>query len=203
MLVIGKAEATVEITALSATYDGSPKPVTVTTAPSGKAVTTLYDGSSATPILAGTYAVTTTITDGNYQGGSSATLVIAPDEWAFWKNTHFDESEQNSGLAADPADPDSDGLSNLAEYALGADPRNFTSPLPGVMEPGGFSLTFTRPANLPGIRYFAEASNDFVNWSPVPLELFTPGAVETMRAFDEFGVDPLIPRFLRLRFERE
>ncbi len=202
-LVIEKATATLEITGLAATYDGDPKSVTVTTTPSGKSFAILYAGSSAAPTLAGSYPVTATITDPNFQGASSATLVIAADELALWQNTYFTELEQTEGLAADPADPDADGLSNLAEYALGVNPRQFTPPVQGVLEPGGFSLTFTRPANLPGIRYFAEASEDFITWSAVPLETVTPGSVETVRAFDPFGVDPMVPRFLRLRFERE
>ena len=70
------------------------------------------------------------------------------------------------------------------------------------MEPGG-SLTFKRPANPPRIHYFAQASENVTTWSPVPLEIVTPGVVETVRAFDPFGVDPLVPRFLRLRFELE
>ena len=202
-VTVTRAAATVTLSGLNPAYDGYPKPVAVTTTPTGLSVTTLYGGSPAPPVSAGSYAVTATITDSNYQGASSATLIIAPDEWALWKNTYFTMPELSLGLAADSADPDSDGLTNLAEYALGAHPRQFTAPLRGVMEAGGFSLTFTRPANLPGIRYFAEATGNFSNWSPVTLELVTPGAVETVRAFDPFGPNPSVPRFLRLRFERE
>ena len=67
----------------------------------------------------------------------------------------------------------------------------------------GLSLTFTRPANLPGIHYAAEASGDLGAWSPVPLEILSTGAVETVRARELFGSDPAVPRFLRLCIERE
>ncbi|NQX00209.1 hypothetical protein HQ447_06080 [bacterium] len=143
------------------------------------------------------------IAEANYQGGSSATLVIAADEWALWKNTRFTELERSAGLAADSADPDGDGLANLAEYALGLDPRRFTPPPSGAIDGGGFSITFTRPVNLPGIRYFAEATSDFQAWLPVTLEVLTPGPVETVRARVPFGANPSLPGFLRLRFERE
>jgi endonuclease/exonuclease/phosphatase family metal-dependent hydrolase len=202
-LIVQKANATIDLTGLATTYDGSPKPVTVTTTPSNLARTVLYGGSETPPVNAGSYAVAVIITDANYQGSASATLVIAADEWALWKNTHFTAPEQAAGLAADGADPDADGFTNLAEYALGANPRQFTAPVTGVMDAGGFSITFTRPANLPGIQYAAEVSGDLTTWSPVPLELVTPGAVETLRARDPFGSAPFGFRCLRLRFERQ
>ncbi len=43
------------------------------------------------------------------------------------------------------ADPDSDGLTNAMEYALGLDPR-FSSASPGVSSNGGKTITFTKGA---------------------------------------------------------
>lgn len=200
-VTVTRAFATVSLSNLSQTYDGAPKPVTVSTTPAVQGVSILYAGSSTPPVNAGSYAVSATVVDPNYQGTASGTLVIGADEWKLWKNTHFTAPEQAAGLAADLADPDADGFSNLAEYALGANPRLFTAPLTGLLDPGGFSITFTRPANLPGIHYAAEASGDLTTWSPVPLEITTPGAVETVRASEPFG--PAAMRCLRLRFERE
>lgn len=202
-VTVTPASVTVSLSNLNQTYDGFPKPVTVTTAPTVQGITVLYNGSSTAPISAGSYSVSATVTDPNYQGSASGTLVIAPDEWALWKNTHFTVTEQNQGLALDPADPDADGLANLAEYALDTNPRQFTPPLSGVLDAVGFSITFTRPDDLPGISYFAEATGDFLTWSPVPLEILTPGPIETVRAREPFGGNPSVPRFLRLRFERE
>ena len=76
-LVIGKAAATVVFTNLATTYDGAPKPVTASTTPTGRTVTFLYNGSSTPPTDAGSYPVTATITDPNYQGSATGTLVIA------------------------------------------------------------------------------------------------------------------------------
>jgi hypothetical protein len=73
---INKAAATVNLSNLNHTYDGTPKSATVTTNPSGLAVTTTYDGSATPPTNAGSYAVMTTVTDANYQGSASGTLVI-------------------------------------------------------------------------------------------------------------------------------
>jgi len=76
-LVIGKATATVTLGSLSATYDGTAKSATATTAPTGKTVTFTYDGSSTAPTAAGSYTVVGTISDSNYTGTVSGTLVIA------------------------------------------------------------------------------------------------------------------------------
>ncbi len=202
-VTVEPAPASVILTNLEQTYDGFPKPATATTTPGLLEIFVLYDGSPTAPISAGSYAVSATVTDPNYQGSATGTLVIAPDEWALWKNTHFNQAEQSQGLALDAADPDADGLTNLAEYALGGHPRQFTPPLPGVLDATGFSITFTRPAGLPGIRYFAEATSSLQTWSPVPLETLVEGPVETLRARETFAEDPTAPRFMRLRFERE
>jgi hypothetical protein len=76
-LSIGKATATVTLGDLSQTYDGSAKPVSVTTTPEGLNVDVTYDGSGQAPINAGTYAVAATINDANYNGSGAGTLEIA------------------------------------------------------------------------------------------------------------------------------
>lgn len=77
-LVIHKAVATVILGESSVTYDGSPKPVSVTTLPVGLSVSVSYDGSSTAPSAAGSYAVVATVNEANYTGSAVATLVIAP-----------------------------------------------------------------------------------------------------------------------------
>lgn len=76
-LSIAKASATVGISGLAQTYDGSPKPVTTSTTPSGLAVTVTYNGSATVPVAAGSYAVVATIDDPNHAGSNTATLVIS------------------------------------------------------------------------------------------------------------------------------
>ena len=76
-LVIAKAAATVSLSNLSQTVTGSPLPVNVTTTPSGLATSVTYNGSSTVPSSAGSYAVVATVTDPNYTGTASVTLVLA------------------------------------------------------------------------------------------------------------------------------
>jgi len=74
---IAKATAAIQLAGLNATYDGTPKLVTASTIPNGLAVSITYNGSATAPSNAGSYTVVATITDNNYQGTASGTLVIS------------------------------------------------------------------------------------------------------------------------------
>ncbi|OAQ38846.1 hypothetical protein A5893_12435 [Pedobacter psychrophilus] len=78
-LFIDKANATLTLSSLSKTYDGSAKSATVTTNPvglSGVAIT--YAGSTTAPTAVGTYAVVASLTNANYTAGNATgNLVIA------------------------------------------------------------------------------------------------------------------------------
>ncbi|MBK1876514.1 MBG domain-containing protein [Pelagicoccus mobilis] len=75
-LVISKGTATVTLSDLSYEFDGGAKSATVVTDPPGLTVDVTYDGSSDAPSTAGSYAVVATISDSNYSGSASDTLVI-------------------------------------------------------------------------------------------------------------------------------
>jgi len=75
-LTVGKRMATVTLDGLAQTYDGQPKPVTVTTDPAGLKVDVTYNGSPTPPSDLGGYAVVATVDDANYQGSASGTLTI-------------------------------------------------------------------------------------------------------------------------------
>ncbi len=77
-MVVEKATATVTITQSSCTqtYNGSAKTVTVTTTPASLATTVTYNGSTTAPVNAGSYAVVATVSNPNYTGTATATMVI-------------------------------------------------------------------------------------------------------------------------------
>ena len=77
-LVVGKALATVTLANLVQYADGTPKPATALTVPAGLTVDITYDGLSAPPSALGSYAVTGTVNDANYEGAASGTLRIEP-----------------------------------------------------------------------------------------------------------------------------
>jgi uncharacterized repeat protein (TIGR02543 family) len=75
-IIVNKATATVTLGNLSQGFDGTAKSATATTAPAGKTVVITYNGSPVAPSAAGSYAVVATITDANFQGSASGTLLI-------------------------------------------------------------------------------------------------------------------------------
>jgi hypothetical protein len=76
-LSIAKAAATVTLTGLAQTYDGTARVVGATTNPGGLTVNLTYAGSPTAPTAAGTYAIVGTIDDAGYQGLASGTLEVA------------------------------------------------------------------------------------------------------------------------------
>jgi len=75
-LVVEKALATIELGDNITTYDGTPKAVTVASVPAGLATSVTYDGNAQAPTAAGSYQVEVTVSNPNYQGTISGTLVI-------------------------------------------------------------------------------------------------------------------------------
>jgi len=76
-LTVNKGIATVTLSNLNTSYNGTPQTATVTTIPNGLPVTLTYSGSATAPTNAGVYTVIATINSPNYQGSSSGTLTIA------------------------------------------------------------------------------------------------------------------------------
>ena len=88
-----------------------------------------------------------------------------------WRNDHFGSIE-STDAAADNADPDSDGVANLTEFAFGLNPlRPDAAALPQHVVDGSLILLeFTEPLSLMGITYSAEWSPDMSpgSWSALP-----------------------------------
>ena len=76
ILSVAKQFGTVTLNNLAQTYDGTAKSAGATTTPSGLAVNFTYNGSASAPTNAGSYTVVGTISNANYQGGATNTLVI-------------------------------------------------------------------------------------------------------------------------------
>jgi hypothetical protein len=86
-LSVGGANATVTLAGLTQTYNGSPRPVTVSTTPAGLAVNVTYQGQSSAPINAGSYPIVATIADTNYSGTTTGTLIVRKaDPQINWSN---------------------------------------------------------------------------------------------------------------------
>ena len=105
-LVIAKATAEVTLSGLSHTYNGSAKSATVTTVPEGLPVEVTYDSLPIPPTAVGEYAVVATVTDPNYIGSASGTLIIAQatathsiDLVPGWNLISFNVHPENTAIA--------------------------------------------------------------------------------------------------------
>ena len=115
-----KLTATVVLSNLSQTYDGTPKPVTVTSDPGTVTVNVTYNGSAAAPTNAGTYAVVATVNDANYQGSANGTLTIAQASAAVSLSNliqNYDGTPKSANIDTTPA-----GLTVAATYNGSASP---------------------------------------------------------------------------------
>jgi len=75
--VIQKGAAGISIANVNRFFDGSPKPVAVTTTPAGLPFTLTYNGSGTAPSAIGSYPIVVTINSSDYQGTANDTLVIS------------------------------------------------------------------------------------------------------------------------------
>lgn len=115
---------------------------------------------------------------------SECSLAVLESPFDEWRATYFNSSELlTATLSAPSADPDADGLSNLAEYALGLDPR---TPSPG----GGLTVTnngtdwivtYSRPTDRSELAYRLERSTNLADWSDAGL---TPELVSRADGID-------------------
>ncbi|MEK6336843.1 MAG: DUF2341 domain-containing protein [Acidobacteriota bacterium] len=96
--IINKGAATITLSNLSQTYNGTPKTATATTNPAGlSAVTITYNGSSTAPTNAGSYSVVASLTNDNYQAANAAgTLTVAMAAQTITFNTLADKTYGNS-----------------------------------------------------------------------------------------------------------
>ena len=92
---VNKIAATITLSNLNQTYDGTAKSVTVTTNPTGLSYSLTYNGSGTAPAAAGTYSLVATITNANYSGSTSGSLVIAKVTPAF---SNLSAPSINSGV---------------------------------------------------------------------------------------------------------
>lgn len=163
-LEIVKAAATINFVGLNQIYDTTAKIVTATTTPAGLNVDIFYD-NSATNV--GSYPVDAIITEANYQGSASATLIIqcnpAMSEIA---NNGIDE---NCNGMADDTDFDLDGY----YYTLDCNDNDATIH-PGAYEifNNGIDENCNGPVDDTQAAVIVESLADEVQ--AIPLEVLMP-----------------------------
>jgi len=121
-----------------------------------------------------------------------------------WQSQMFvGAAATNPTVSGPDADPDHDGLSNLAEYALGLDPVSSSDSraLKTGLVSGNWSFTYTRPADRADIIYRVEWSSDLRIWNATPAARISSSAgMETWCAAVSAASEPTC--FFRLVMTR-
>jgi Domain of unknown function (DUF4394)/Calx-beta domain/Right handed beta helix region len=143
-------------------------------------------------------------------------IVVAPPR-DNWKQTRYGTNVGNALIAADLADPDHNGFSNLMEYALGMPAiGNGKVPAPLTGFTGNYlTLSFTRPTSASDIIYTVQVSDDMVNWQDgstysatgdIPDTTYTTqvlrtisNGIETINVRDNVSSSTTAKRFMRLK----
>jgi hypothetical protein len=172
-LTVAKATATVSLSNLATTYNGLTKAPTATTSPSGLNVIFTYNGSTTAPNAPSSYAVVGTVSDPNYQGSTTGTLVISPvsspQTFSQWQTFY-----STSGALTTPRN---DGIPNLLKYLFDINP---SSPMT-VSERAGLqtvdmtttggmnylTLTYRQYVALTGVTINVQTSPDLQTWTTV------------------------------------
>lgn len=172
----------------------------------------LTNATNATLVLnnvqeanAGDYTVALTLADGSVVVSSPLTLTVGPalSTAESWRQQYFGQTA-NSGSAADLADPDGDGLTNLVEYALGLDPTvpSASGQPSAASDATDWVYTYTRPADRTDVNYVVEISTTLATWTSngVTHGRTATGATETWQARVPRSTGASV--FFRLRIER-
>lgn len=93
----------------------------------------------------------------------TATVTIVESPLDAWRYAHFAGNANSPAIGGNTADPDGDGLANLAEYALGKDPSQAN----GSVD----ARSFTRNLNASDVTLSIEATSSLTgSWSSIALK---------------------------------
>jgi trimeric autotransporter adhesin len=136
------AEASLTISNLAYVYNGTPRAVTVTVTPAGVPFTVGYPTTGGgAPTDAGSYAVTATVTDPNYSGTATQTLVIAKATQTLTLNAPA------SATLLTPVAVSATASSNLPVTLAVTGPATLAGGQLTFTAPGTATVTATQPGN--------------------------------------------------------
>lgn len=144
-------------------------------------------------------------------GSGTVTVPTVPVSYSDWADAVF-PSSQEAPYKAPTADPDSDGLTNLMEFALGTSPVAFTAAPAAVAVKIGaeefLSISWIRPSGSVGITTVGQVSLDANTWSSDVAEVITTitdlgGGQESVSVRDAKPVGAAGVRFLRVKVTKD
>lgn len=142
------------------------------------------------------------------------TTVTITTAYNLWKSTYFTPIELlDSAVSGDSADPDGDGLINVAEYAAGKNPKSFDAigkPQGAIQSVTGtnyLTMSFRRSTFTPDLAYTPQATG-LVNASFTngPVQVGSPvnngDGTETVTWRDTVPKTSATQRYMRLQIQR-
>lgn len=188
--------------------DGTPKPVTATTTPSGLSYDVNYGDLSGPPTDRGLYPVFVTIDSPNYVGRRTATMRLGYS-FSSWIARKVANGDIPAGEDGAQGDPDGDGIVNLKEYLEGSDPGAVNQctglELENAVDGSSITVRFLRNNEATDIDYQLQMTTDLTNpamWQDVASPAGAPlTPLETIE--QSFPVNPLADSvFYRVRYEQ-
>jgi subtilisin family serine protease/methionine-rich copper-binding protein CopC len=201
-------------TALDATVtdDGRPAPLAVAWSKVSGPGTVTFGSDTAIDTTAtfsepGDYVLRLTANDGWVKTFDEVSVIVrstaTPGD--AWREALFGTTE-NSGVAADSADPDGDGMVNLLERALGSDPNSRSSAdLPvssrEIVDGDEFlALTIQKSPDATDVTFIVEVSADLATWNSGSGHTTIIENTSTMlKVRDNTPMRSAAKRFIRLR----
>ncbi|MEY4488756.1 MAG: hypothetical protein RIQ79_1264 [Verrucomicrobiota bacterium] len=183
---------------------------------SGLALTTVVPSVLSSDGLTATWTSSSMTVSGDSASitlADSPVLIEVVPRFTVWQQAHFSVTElTDSSVSGDTADPDSDGLANLIEYALGSDPRvasSGSSPSVGTDLGATDALphlifTLQLDAGATDITSLVEVSGDLQTWqsgsgNTEVVSDTTSANVRTLVIRDKTALDTTSRRFIRLK----
>ena len=160
-LIISPASATVLLSNLAQTYDGTAKMPAVTTTPAGLPVTLTYNQSFSAPTNPGSYTVVAVVASPNYTGGTTNTLIISPA--APFPEATYTSPRRRKAEDGEPMLPARDPWRGSTLRPTGEPAQTRSAAVPWCISVGTFTnaLTVNRggAANSPITIYFEPGAN--------------------------------------------
>ncbi|MFT5108786.1 MAG: hypothetical protein ACI9UA_004430, partial [Pseudoalteromonas tetraodonis] len=140
---------------------------------------------------------------------------LLPLDFLGWQSWNFSASELADPTVSDPgADPDGDGLSNFAEFALGTAPHDTITrtglPEATIEEFAGENylvMSYDEWAGASSVTYTVEVGSDLISWPGATVEVGTPvdhGDGKITRKFrSATSIFDGSREFIRLRMEEQ
>jgi subtilisin family serine protease len=194
------------------TDDGRSTPLTVAWSMASGPGTATFGNATAIDTTAtfsapGDYVLRLTANDGLVKTFDEVTVTVSdtssPAET--WRQTHFGTTA-NSGNAADSADPDGDGIANLLERALGADPNAASTtglPVSSTETVGAdnfLALTIVKSPAATDVTFAVEVGGDLAIWNSGPDHTTILENTSTLlKVRDNTPMSEATKRFMRLR----